>query len=725
MKGWAAVYRRELYSYYTTPQGYVFTGLFVLTLNLFFYFANVRGRASSLGAAFAFMLTVLMLTVPLLTMRMFAGEYRRGTDRLLLTAPAALTGIVMGKLLAAMTVFAGALSCTLIWAEIVALFGGLNTAEYIGNIIAIIIFAAVYVSLGLMVSALTSSQAAAAAGTLGLFGALFLADVAVGSAPDSAVTRFLSSFSLFGRYDAFSRGVFSVTDIAFCVTACAVFVFLTAAILGRRRHGLKGRWKHFLALAVPVVILLVAANMLTSALENRYYLKVDLTRGKVFTLTEPTVNILNALPEPVTVTVLSAPGELAGLVYDDATGAGYQLSDLREALEKYKSAGAANGNLTFQYIDPELNPAWLQARDLTQRAGYYSLIVESGRRVRVLSLRDLYETQTLYDYDGSPVMEMTVGLKAESAITSAILNVVTERLPSAAVIQGHAEYVLELFEELLRVSNFSVNYVNLSAPPGAGGLTPDTALVVLAGPQFDLSEQELNVLDAYMSGGGHMMVALDPSIPPMPNLEQYLTEWGARFGNSFVCDGDMNYGDPKYLLTVAGDTHLTELPAVRNRYLLIAGARPITALWEVDGSRLATPLFSSFGTAYAKPLDAGGALTTAEREDGDAPGPFILGMACEQMRSNGEVNYAFMLPLSALSDAALIMPNFLNRQLISHWMSLIQPGLILDIMPRDTTDVPLALDSREVSVLFWLLAVFMPLTVFGIGGGVWLRRRKL
>ncbi|MCL2084469.1 MAG: ABC transporter permease subunit, partial [Oscillospiraceae bacterium] len=439
--GCLAVYRREIYSYYTTPQGYVFTGLFVLVLNLFFYFANVSGRVSSLGAAFAFMLTVLMLTVPVLTMRLFAEEYRRGTDRLLLTAPVTLRAVVMGKLIAAMTVFAVALSNTLIWAEIVALFGGLNTAEYIGNIFAMLAFASVYISLGLLVSALTGSQTVAVVASLGVFAALFLADVAVSIMPDAPATRFLASFSLFKRYDAFSRGVFSLTDIVFCVTACALFVFLTTAALSRRRSGLRHRWKRLLALAIPGLALLAAVNLFTSALGERYYLKLDMTRGRVFALTGQTVDILRALPEHVTITMLTPPSELSGVVYDDMTGAAYQLSDLREALEKYRST--SGGNLTFRYVDPELNPGWLQSRDLTGQAGYYSLIVESERRVRVLSLRDLFETRTMYDYDGAPIQEMTMGLKAESAITSAILNVVTERLPTAPAIQGHADFALQ------------------------------------------------------------------------------------------------------------------------------------------------------------------------------------------------------------------------------------------------------------------------------------------
>jgi hypothetical protein len=555
--------------------------------------------------------------------------------------------------------------------------------------------------------------------TLGVFAALFLTDVAVSLMPDSVFARFLSSFSLFKRYDSFARGVFAVTDLVFCVTACAFFLFLTTAVLHSRRQGIKSQWKRLIALAVPAMVLLTAVNLFTGALEERFYLKLDMTKNKVFQLSSQTTDLLQVLPEQVTLTVLMPPSEMTGVVYDDETNAAYQLSDLREALEKYRSA--APRNLTLQYIDPDINPAWLQARDLTNQAGYYGLIVESDRRVRVLTLRDLFETQTLYDAEGAPIQEMTVGLSAERALTSAILNVVTETLPTAALIDGHGEYPLTAFEALLGASNFTVVRHNLSA----GGLPDGTALVVLAAPQYDFSAEELTILDKYMSGGGHAIIALDPETPPLPNLEQYLTEWGVRFESAYVCDASLNYGNPALLLTGLTESRLTEMAGRENRYLLVAGARPLTLLWETDGNRVTTPLFSSNDTAYAKPLNVDSPLTSLDPETGDLQGPFTLGAVCEQVRADGSGSYTFLLPLSILADQALALPNFMNRPLAVHWLSLIQPDLRADIMPRDMTDIPLTLNSQETVVLFILLVIIIPAMVFAIGGGVWFRRRRL
>ncbi len=714
-----AIFRREFVSYYQTPQGYVFSGAFILVMNLYFYFTNIQGLDSDLGAAFSFMLTVLMLTVPVLTMRLFAEEFRQGTDRLLFTAPLPLRHIVLGKFMSAMAAFGVTLLITVVWAEIIALFGSLNVAEYIGHMIAILTFAAVYISLGLLISALTSSQTVAMIATLGTFAALFLLDVAAGVLPDAPLTRFLNACSLFKRYDAFARGVFSLVDIIFCVTACAFFLFVTTLVLHRRRQGVKGQRLKLLTLIVPSLVVMIAVNLLATGLEQRFYLRYDMTRSGLFTLSEETVNVLDKLPIPVTVTLLCQPSELSGLVVDDESGAAYQLSDVREALEKY--AAFAPRNFTLQYIDPNLNPTWVKERQTGNNLGLYSIVVESERRIHVMQVRDLFESQTMYDPDGNPIQEAVVGLAAEQAMTSAILHVVTEKLPRAVVIEGHEEYPLPLLSETLSQVGFACEPANLSAAP----IPNDTALLILAAPQYDFSAVELERLDMYLSNGGQAIVALDPAIPVLPNLELYLTEWGVRYESAYVLDAQLNYGSPDTLLPTFLDNYITKDLIVTNRYLLIAGARPIDVLWETDGARVTTPLFSSFDTAYAKDLTTGAPLTSLEQTKDDKQGPFTLGVATEQVREDGTGSFVFFLPLSTLDDQVLTLPNFINQKLVLHLARLVEPYLTVDVPPRDLTSVPLAINSREILMLLLLLVVILPLCVFGGGVIVWLKRRSL
>jgi len=715
-----AVFKRDLRSLYTTPQGYVFSGAFVLVMNIFFHFANIIGFSSDLDSVFAFMLVVLMFTIPVLTMRGFSEEYRRGTDRLLFTAPIKLGSVVVGKFGAIMTAFGSTLLLmTLSYIYVIILFGSLNFSEYLGHMIAILTFAAVYISIGLFISALTSSQMISMLVTLGTFTALLLLDIASDVMADSLAKNLLTPFSLFKRYDTFSRGIFSVTDLVFVATCCVFFLLMTTLILHRRRHGAKSRRLQLAAFAVPALAVLVLVNLLCGALSERFFFKYDITRSKVFTLSSQTVTILRELPEPVTITVLSTREGMNAVVRDEDTGALYHLADIRDSLEKYRAT--ANQNLHLQYIDPDLNPGWVRERDLTEQAGYYSIIVESNRRTKVLSVHELFETQELYDIDGSIINELLVGLRTEQAITSAILNVITEMLPQAVILTGHGEYLTEYLKWFLSVCNYDIEEINLTSHD-----IPDlTELLILAAPMHDFNERELNKLDRYLSGGGNAIIAFDPAMPELRALELYLAEWGARFERAFVLDSDLNYGRPEFILPILETEPILEMPVTGGRFLLTMGARPLTLLWETSGNRATTPFISTYDTAYAKVFDADTIITSLDEADGDMPGPFILGAISEQFRADGSGNMVVFLPLSVIVDEALSMPNFLNYQLMISLLSQIQPELNLDIAPRDFMTVPLAVNSAEV---FWLAVVMLgviPLIPIAAGIGMWFARRKL
>ena len=715
-----AVFKRELRSLYTTPQGYVFSGAFALVMNIYFHFVNIAGRDSDLGSVFTFMLVVLMFTVPVLTMRGFSEEYRRGTDRLIFTAPVKLGGIVAGKFWAIMAAFGGTLfTMTFIYAEIIILFGALNFAEYLGHMTAILTFAAVYISIGLLISALTSSQTVAMLATLGAFTVLLLLDVAAGVMSESWAKSLLGPLSLFKRYDTFTRGIFSLADLVFVASCCVFFLMLTALLLHRRRHGMKGQRLRLLAFAAPALAVLVLVNLLCGALGERFYFKYDMTRARVFALSSQTTAILKELPEAVTITLLSDRADMSMVVTDDDTGVWYQLADVRDFLEK--CVATANDNLRLQYIDPDLNPGWVRERDLTEQAGYYSIIVESGRRTKILSVRDLFETQMLYDVDGAFVTEAVVGLAAEQAVTSAILNVITEVLPKAAILTGHGEYPTEYLSWMLSAFSYDVSEVNITAQEIPVG----TELLVLAAPMYDFSERELNALDKYLSGGGSAIIAFDPAMPELRALELYLTEWGARFEPAFVFDAALNYGRQDFILPILRTDFIEGLSVSGGRYLLTMGSRPLTALWETDGNRVITPFILTYDTAYAKEFSADTLITGLDESEGDLPGPFILGAVSAQVRADGSGNMVVFLPMSVIADEALSMPNFQNYHLVVSLLNKMQSELTLDIPPRDITPVPLAVNSREALWLSVILLIVIPLIPAAAGIGMWFGRRKL
>ena len=99
-----AVYKRELRSYFTSMVGYVFIAILIFFVGIYFMAYNLFGGSPSFGYVLLSCTIIFMVAVPILTMRSMAEDRRGKTDQLLLTSPVSLTGIVLGKYLAMVTV---------------------------------------------------------------------------------------------------------------------------------------------------------------------------------------------------------------------------------------------------------------------------------------------------------------------------------------------------------------------------------------------------------------------------------------------------------------------------------------------------------------------------------------------------------------------------------------------------------------------------------------------
>ena len=231
----SAIYKRDLRAYFTSPVGYVFIAAFVFVMNLVFFILNMLTARNQLTTCYSIMLYALMVLVPILTMRTFSEDYKQKTDQLLLTAPVKPAGIVMGKFLAAYTVFVISLLLMLVQVIIISAVSSPNVAIIFGNYIALLSVGAVYVAIGCFISSLTENQLVANIATLAINVALFLLDFAYNYINLSWIKRILYWISIYRRYNTFYLGVFSVADFFFYVCAAAVFLFLTVRVLEKKR----------------------------------------------------------------------------------------------------------------------------------------------------------------------------------------------------------------------------------------------------------------------------------------------------------------------------------------------------------------------------------------------------------------------------------------------------------------------------------------------------------
>ena len=232
-----AVFKREFKAFFTSPVGYAVMAVLFCFAGLFFGVYNLSGGMADLTGVFSGLFSiVLLLVLPILTMRLFSDDKRQKTDQALLTAPTSLTGIVMGKFLSAVLMFAISLSITIVFAVIVAMQVTPDWMVIIGNFVGLMLLGGMIISIGILISSLTESQFVAALGTFVVsFMLMMLDNVKAIFSSVSWIGTVVDFLSVYQRYTNFTIGVIHYDDIVFFLSIQALFIFLTVRVLDRKR----------------------------------------------------------------------------------------------------------------------------------------------------------------------------------------------------------------------------------------------------------------------------------------------------------------------------------------------------------------------------------------------------------------------------------------------------------------------------------------------------------
>jgi ABC-2 type transport system permease protein len=235
-----AIFKREFKSYFVTPLGYVFIGVYLIFSGAFFYLFTLLGSAPTLGTAdfspmFSMMFFVLMITVPLLTMRLLSEEKKNKTDQLVLTAPVSLSGLVWAKFAAAYSVFLLGTAIMPVYGLTLSGFTAVSWRSVFGNMAGLLLLGAVYASAGLFVSSLTENQMVAAIVSVFVNICFLLSSIISPYIKIGFISDALMKLSLLQRYDRFTSGVLEIENILFFISVAAVFLFLTVRVLEKRR----------------------------------------------------------------------------------------------------------------------------------------------------------------------------------------------------------------------------------------------------------------------------------------------------------------------------------------------------------------------------------------------------------------------------------------------------------------------------------------------------------
>lgn len=229
-----AVFKREFKSYFANPLGFIIIAVFTLFSGMAFGMIFGAGSPAVQGVV-NFMSTIVIFATPFITMRLISEDRRQKVDQVLLTAPVSVTGIVMGKFLAAMALYAAGLSSLLVYPFIVSFYTNIDWLLYAYALIGILSLGAVMISIGMFISSLTESPVISAAITFAVFLAVMLLGSYASSNDSAVLTAINSAVSFIDRFYSFTSGISDLADLVYMLSVSALFVFLTVRSVEKRR----------------------------------------------------------------------------------------------------------------------------------------------------------------------------------------------------------------------------------------------------------------------------------------------------------------------------------------------------------------------------------------------------------------------------------------------------------------------------------------------------------
>lgn len=231
-----AIAKRELNSYFVSPVAYVTMTLFLLACGTLFWDDFRPGQPVAMRSLLEWMVWLLVLVIPMLSMGLLAQEWATGTIETMMTAPIDESEMVLGKFLGSFFFFVVLLLPTIIYVILLKTFGQLDVGPIACGYLGIVLVGALFIAVGLFCSSLTHSQVVAAVTAAAMLFVITIVPWWVAASVSlSDVQRKVVEQGVYNRYADFARGMLDLGNVVFFVAATAVFLFLTVKVLESRR----------------------------------------------------------------------------------------------------------------------------------------------------------------------------------------------------------------------------------------------------------------------------------------------------------------------------------------------------------------------------------------------------------------------------------------------------------------------------------------------------------
>jgi ABC-2 type transport system permease protein len=491
------------------------------------------------------------------------------------------------------------------------------------------------------------------------------------------------------------------------------------------------RLRRDVALNASTVFLFAIVGML-NYLAFRHYERFDWTSQGVFTLSPKSKSVVRELSKDIDIYVFLSQGEESFATTD-------------ELLNRY---AAASQHIKVHHVDPDRQAS--EFKLLAQRFGIAAGVIETGEAradvAAVVAHGDKnwhIGREDLISMDfGTPgeTERESVSLKAEQAVTGALVQVTAGRATKLCVTQGHGEWSLEDASER-SLSGFKAGLRRDNIEWQAFETLGQTAVpkecdaMFVLGPLRAFSEREAKLLLDYLKGGGNLLLALDPVIEhdevSATGFEAPLRELGVRLDRSLVLELDkdrlLSPNVAEFAVTEFGD-HPTTRPLQHAARVFMVLARSVTPTGDDPHVEI---LLRTSDQGYAETAVADVKQDSEpKRGPGDLEGPISIAVATQLGKSETDSDKKTGGRLIVVGDSDFLQgplletPELANFHLASAWTGwLTERPALIEIPPKKVRTGNIVFTQEDLWALFFRVAVLIPGAAFVLGIAVWLNRR--
>ena len=323
--------------------------------------------------------------------------------------------------------------------------------------------------------------------------------------------------------------------------------------------------------------------------------------------------------------------------------------------------------------------------------------------------------------------------RAEQVMTSAILNVTSEKQTKVSVLSGYNQSDISPFTTLLEMNNFEIIHENLVT---IEDIDSNANIVLLVAPSRDISENDLRKLDRFLINNNefgntlfYITGAHEAPMSQFPNLSAWLREWGIEVYDSVLIEMEPAYRfslqDPFIAFVDYSDNEIAQELSLsfRNRELLVASfySRPLSVLFEERGFHNVNPLLQTTEFSGIAPED--GDLT-----NWNITGPhpvLVLSTTTHYQGATMLTSHVLVCGfLSSFNPYVLGEVNFANSEYFLELMNtLVNREDTVRIQDKTFSISSIQVTLAQVRILSFIFVILLPFGMIASGIVVWLRRR--